>query len=53
MQAQLLRAGKGTAKEKMEALEKAGAKVIGNPALVGEEIAKMHKKEEEVIVSVD
>ncbi|MGO8989206.1 MAG: succinate--CoA ligase subunit alpha [bacterium] len=37
----IIAGGKGTAKEKMEALEKAGAKVIGNPALIGEEIAKM------------
>lgn len=40
----IIAGGKGTAKEKMEALEKAGAKVVGNPALVGEEIAKMLKK---------
>ena len=40
----IIAGGKGTAKEKMEALEKAGAKVIGNPALVGEEIAKIIRK---------
>ncbi|MGA2518187.1 MAG: succinate--CoA ligase subunit alpha [Thermodesulfobacteriota bacterium] len=40
----IIAGGKGTAKEKMEALEKAGAKVVGNPALVGEEIAKMLRK---------
>ena len=30
--------GKGTAKEKMEALEKAGVRVVRNPALIGEEV---------------
>ena len=35
----IIAGGKGTAKEKMEALGKAGVKVVGNPALVGEEIA--------------
>jgi len=34
----IIAGGKGTAREKMEALGKAGVKVIGNPALVGEEL---------------
>ena len=34
----IIAGGKGTAKEKMEALEKAGVKVVRNPALVGEEL---------------
>ena len=34
----MITGGKGTAREKMEALGKAGVKVIGNPALVGEEM---------------
>jgi len=34
----IIAGGKGTAKEKMEALEKAGVKVVRNPALVGEEM---------------
>ncbi|OGP62672.1 MAG: succinate--CoA ligase subunit alpha, partial [Deltaproteobacteria bacterium RBG_13_53_10] len=34
----IISGGKGTAKEKMEALEKAGVHVVKNPALVGEEI---------------
>jgi succinyl-CoA synthetase alpha subunit len=34
----MIAGGKGTAKEKMEALGKAGVKVIENPALVGEEM---------------
>jgi succinyl-CoA synthetase alpha subunit len=34
----IIAGGKGTAKEKMEVLEKAGVKVVRNPALVGEEI---------------
>jgi len=40
----IIAGGKGTAKEKMEALGKAGVKVVGNPALVGEEIVKMIRK---------
>ena len=40
----IIAGGKGTAKEKMEALGKAGVKVVGNPALVGEEIVKIIKK---------
>jgi succinyl-CoA synthetase alpha subunit len=32
---------KGTAKEKMEALEKAGVRVVKNPALVGDELKKV------------
>jgi succinyl-CoA synthetase alpha subunit len=32
----IIAGGKGTAKEKMEALEKAGVRVVKNPALVGE-----------------
>jgi succinyl-CoA synthetase alpha subunit len=34
----IIAGGKGTAKEKMEALEKAGVRVVRNPALVGEEL---------------
>ncbi|HUL32164.1 MAG TPA: succinate--CoA ligase subunit alpha [Thermodesulfobacteriota bacterium] len=34
----IIAGGKGTAKEKMEVLEKAGVKVVRSPALVGEEI---------------
>ena len=34
----IIAGGKGTAKEKMEVLGKAGVKVVRNPALVGEEI---------------
>ncbi|MGZ3494747.1 MAG: succinate--CoA ligase subunit alpha, partial [Thermodesulfobacteriota bacterium] len=37
----IIAGGKGTAKEKMEALEKAGVKVVRNPALVGEELEKI------------
>jgi len=40
----IIAGGKGTAKEKMEALGKAGVKVVGNPALVGEEIVKIIRK---------
>jgi len=40
----IIAGGKGTAKEKMEALGKAGVKVVGNPALVGEEMAKILRK---------
>jgi succinyl-CoA synthetase alpha subunit len=40
----IIAGGKGTAKEKMEALGKAGVKVVGNPAMVGEEIAKILRK---------
>ncbi len=34
----IISGGKGTAKEKMDALEKAGVRVAQNPALVGEEL---------------
>jgi succinyl-CoA synthetase alpha subunit len=34
----IIAGGKGTAKEKMEALGKAGVRVVSNPALVGEEL---------------
>ncbi len=40
----IIAGGKGTAKEKMEVLGKAGVKVVRNPALVGEEIALIIKK---------
>jgi succinyl-CoA synthetase alpha subunit len=40
----MISGGKGTAREKMEALGKAGVKVIGNPALVGEEMEAVLKK---------
>jgi succinyl-CoA synthetase alpha subunit len=34
----IIAGGKGTAKEKMEALGQAGVRVVRNPALVGEEL---------------
>jgi succinyl-CoA synthetase alpha subunit len=34
----IIAGGKGTAKEKMEALEQVGVRVVRNPALVGEEV---------------
>jgi succinyl-CoA synthetase alpha subunit len=37
----IISGGKGTAKEKMGALEKAGVRVVKNPALVGEELKKV------------
>lgn len=37
----IIAGGKGTAKEKMEALERAGVRVVRNPALVGEEMASL------------
>ncbi|MGB9629011.1 MAG: succinate--CoA ligase subunit alpha [Thermodesulfobacteriota bacterium] len=40
----IISGGKGTAQEKMKALEKAGVRVIRNPALVGEEMALILKK---------
>lgn len=40
----IISGGKGTAIEKMEALEKAGVRVIKNPALIGEEMAFILKK---------
>jgi succinyl-CoA synthetase alpha subunit len=40
----IIAGGKGTAKEKMEALGKAGVRVVRNPALVGEEIATIVKR---------
>ena len=40
----IIAGGKGTAKEKMEALEKAGVKVVRNPALIGEEIIPLLRK---------
>jgi succinyl-CoA synthetase alpha subunit len=39
----IIAGGKGTAKEKMEVLEKAGVKVVRNPALVGEEMERILK----------
>ncbi len=39
----IIAGGKGTAKEKMEALEKAGVRVVKNPALVGEEMTTLLK----------
>ena len=39
----IIAGGKGTATEKMEALEKAGVKVVKNPALVGEELERVLK----------
>jgi succinyl-CoA synthetase alpha subunit len=40
----IIAGGKGTAKEKMEALERAGVRVVRNPALVGEAMAAILKK---------
>ena len=40
----IISGGRGMAKEKMEALEKAGVRVIPNPALVGEAAAELLKK---------
>jgi len=40
----IIAGGKGTAKEKMEALEGAGVRVVRNPALVGEEMALVLKR---------
>jgi succinyl-CoA synthetase alpha subunit len=40
----IISGGKGTAKEKMEALAKAGVKVVKNPALVGEELQAILRK---------
>jgi succinyl-CoA synthetase alpha subunit len=39
----IIAGGKGTAKEKMAALEKAGVRVVRNPALVGEEVVAIFK----------
>jgi succinyl-CoA synthetase alpha subunit len=40
----IIAGGRGTAKEKMEVLGKAGVKVVRNPALVGEEIEALFKR---------
>ena len=40
----IIAGGKGTAKEKMEALGKSGVRVVRNPALVGEEMANILPK---------
>ncbi|HUL21746.1 MAG TPA: succinate--CoA ligase subunit alpha [Thermodesulfobacteriota bacterium] len=40
----IIAGGKGTAKEKMEALGRAGVTVVKNPALVGEELEAILKK---------
>lgn len=40
----IISGGKGTAKEKMEALGRAGVRVVKNPALVGEEMETILKK---------
>jgi succinyl-CoA synthetase alpha subunit len=40
----IITGGKGTAKEKMEILEKAGVRVVRNPALVGEEVENLLKR---------
>jgi succinyl-CoA synthetase alpha subunit len=40
----IIAGGKGTAKEKMAALEKAGVRVVRNPALVGEEMEAIFKR---------
>ena len=39
----IIAGGKGTAKEKMEVLGKAGVKVVKNPALIGEELERILK----------
>jgi succinyl-CoA synthetase alpha subunit len=39
----IIAGGKGTAKEKMEALGEAGVRVVKNPALVGEEAKEILK----------
>jgi succinyl-CoA synthetase alpha subunit len=39
----IIAGGKGTAKEKMECLERAGVRVVKNPALVGEEVESILK----------
>ena len=41
----IISGGKGTAGEKMEALERAGVRVVKNPALVGEEILAVLKRD--------
>jgi succinyl-CoA synthetase alpha subunit len=40
----IISGGKGTAKEKMEALGRAGVRVVKNPALVGEEVQAILKR---------
>jgi succinyl-CoA synthetase alpha subunit len=40
----IIAGGKGTANEKMGALEKAGVRVVRNPALVGEEMASILRR---------
>jgi succinyl-CoA synthetase alpha subunit len=40
----IISGGKGTAGEKMEALEKAGVRVVKNPALVGNELSGLLKR---------
>jgi succinyl-CoA synthetase alpha subunit len=40
----IIAGGKGTAKEKMEVLEKSGVRVVRNPALVGEEMEVILKR---------
>jgi len=40
----IISGGKGTASEKMKALEKAGVRVVRNPAIVGEELSALIKK---------
>ena len=40
----IIAGGKGTAKEKMEALDKGGVRVVRNPALIGEEMANILRR---------
>jgi len=40
----IISGGKGTAREKMEALEKAGVRVVRNPAIVGSELSTLLKR---------
>jgi succinyl-CoA synthetase alpha subunit len=40
----IISGGRGTAKEKMEALEHVGVRVVRNPALIGEEMEALLKR---------
>ena len=40
----IISGGKGTASEKMAAMEKAGIHVVRNPALIGQTVAEALKK---------
>jgi succinyl-CoA synthetase alpha subunit len=45
----IITGGKGTAREKMEALKKSGAHVVRNPALVGEEMANILQRKKQTL----